>query len=609
MLEKDIIKSLRQIPKMQTSYRLEKVSKWRIMLYAKKDDDLFIYELLKNLVKPKISFYMKWIVRERILAFINRKTLWESIKENIWNIAIKWALIPTLVASMFFVYIVWVNTTSAEIESKAIVVKWNAKIKHLWSEWKDINNLESLSIWDKIKTWNESLVEIYYYDNSVSRIAENSIISISSLSTDIYKTIPTVVKVENWRLWNQVVSSEHRFQVETDDAFVTAKNWAFDVKKNWTTEISAITQPIDVKILKEKKLSYETRVSAGYWIKSSNTEARKIINDKWRDENFIADTSYKKVLLDTIINNALWEVKILPDNKLYFAKKTFENLIDESNVAVIKKRLQELKILSFNNFVDLIDQNKQIISDILVLLNDEDQVFIAEFLYKELKKIELVLPWHNLYNYKIYISDLLLDLDKTWYYKKQLSILRLNEAQYIATSSEKDKKDLLVALSYFDWINSDIWDIENSTWAEKSYLKTSLTEKNDQLFLLQSIENSLKSEENIDIKKYVQQEKQEIASDVKKIMQELYWNNNIWNNFDSPSWTKDFSEKISLIADKINKYKSKRWKMNTLHWILEEMPNNQKSLTILFALKDEFSEPEFIVLISRKISKIQMSNK
>ena len=563
----------------------------------------FVTKFLRTISQIEVSNYMKTSVKTRLLAFVNRRTFKEGVEEFLVSVFLKWLLIPTMIASFFFVFIIWVNTTSAEIESRVILVKWDAQIKHLWWQWEDISSNEILSIWDTIKTSIDSLVEIYYYDNSVTRISENSIISVSSLSSNPYRNLPTILSVESWNIWNQVISSEYDFQVDTWDTFTSTKKWVFYVKKDKITKIAAISQPLSVRIISNNNLSFSKKIAAWFWISTSeynsdNTslstlEPSKIMKDEWEIKNRLADAVYKEKLINKINSNAIKDVSILPNNKLYFAKKELENITNKKSIDVIKKRLQELKVITINNIKNLAKENISVIEKLKVNLTKEENIELVVFLKKEINKLDIVLPQDKLYQYKLYVSDLLIEIDDTWSYNNQISLNRINEAQEIAWST-KNNNDLLVALNHFIQAKPET---DEEDWVNE--LRKSLAYKNDLLFALQSLEGSL--EKSSDVVKIVRREKIKVAHDIKQIIKEVSPTpvSELWASLNDSYY---YANQIHNFLKRVNTYGSERSRENTLYWILEELPCDKNNLELLYSLREKV-EGWLSTIVSKAILK------
>lgn len=575
-------------------------SKRRILSYAKKERwEIFILKMLKNIFKPKAWEYLKNVVRERILTFTKRER--KSVFDVIWDffdlssVRLLWS---TIAASFFVVFVIWINNTSAEVESKLVLLEWKVEIKHLWEEWKKVKNPEILWIWDKIRTFDNSLVEIYFYDNSISRISENSEVSINSLTTSPFEIKPTVLKLTSWRIWNQVISWDNKFSVETKNTSVVTKEWIFDIKENWETEINVISKPVEVKVLWGEKIEY-SKVSAWYWVKANKNWIKKEKisegkDDNWTKRNKIADKRYREMLVSNITEKTLDEISILPSNLNYFKKSNKE----ETNLSIINKRIQELKILNLNNNILLINENKKIIWDLIWKLDTYEKVELLDFLSNEIKKLKIVIPWDDLYEYKIYISKIAKDIDPDKVYTESIVNDRLYEAHEVANTI-KDKWMLIVALNNFNEFRKDTWTWEIKKENEDK-IKEELANKNDQLFLLQSIENTLEKEK--ELKKEVSKEKLKLAKEIRELLVIISKDKNTWSNLNNTKSTKIFAETINLIVNRVNKYETENWKKNTLHWILEEIPNEKNSLDLLYSIRSKF-DWELSLMVSKKILK------
>ena len=163
-------------PKINKAFREN--SKRRLVSYAKNEtaNELFIVKVLKEILNPlKVSTYLKTQVRQRLINLKRRKTLWEVISEIFEGSFVK-ILASWTIASLFFVNIIWFNTTSADIESVIFSNKWDVYIQHLWENWKKIYSNEILEIWDKIIIDDWKIVLIISEKNweNLKAIAKNS---------------------------------------------------------------------------------------------------------------------------------------------------------------------------------------------------------------------------------------------------------------------------------------------------------------------------------------------------------------------------------------------------------------------------------------------------
>lgn len=578
-------------PKINKAFREN--SKRRLVSYAKNEtaNELFIVKVLKEILSPlKVSLYLKTKVRDRLMNLKRRKTLWEIISEIFQDSFVK-ILASWTIASLFFVNIIWFNTTSADIESQIFAIKWDVYIQHLWENWKEISSNEILEIWDKIKTWEKSAAEIYFYDNSVSRIAENTRIWIANLTTNIFEIKPTVLKLEDWRVWNQVFPWKSTFKVETWKTSVNTKEWVFDIKsQNKETEIQVISKPVEIKTQNWDKFDY-SKVYAWIWVKSWKDwiVKEKLKKDKWTQSNQEKDKKYRKEVVAKISKNEI-------ENSKNF-KSEEKNIFTEA-----VKDIQELKIYFYNWNEEKISQYKEKISE---NLKNSDEIYKSEilnFLSKERQKLKIFLPWDDLYEYKLFISKISLELDKSGKTIWDIKIERLNEAHELLNS--KDKSKLLTVLENFSQIDNNLNEEKNDN--EKN-LKEKLSSSNDELFLLQSLENSNTSKE---IKDKIVAQKRILAKEINKIAWILTKDTKIKKQISQTNnhIATQNSKRIANYLARVNKFKSLNWQKNTLHWILEEIPNSKENIALLYSLRSKL-DWELSFAVSQKIIKVRRSVK
>ncbi len=592
-------------PKINKAFREN--SRRRLISYAKNEtaNELFIVKVLKEILNPlKVSLYLKTQVRSRLMNLKKRKTFWEVFWEVFYDSFTK-ILASWTIASLFFVNIIWFNSTSADIESQLFAIKWDVYIQHLWENWREINSNEILSIWDKIKTWEDSIAEIYFYDNSVSRIAENTRIWIANLTTNIFEIKPTVLKLENWRVWNQVLQSKWWFKVETNDASANTKEWIFDVKQlkeSDETEVQVISQPIEIITQNWNKFNY-SKVYA--WVSVKSWEnwilKEKLKKDSWTKANQKKDIKYRNKVVKKI-------------EKIQIEKSKNFTSLDEKNFSKTVKLFQELKIYFYNKNSEKISELKE---KIFNNFKNSDEIFKSEilnFLTQERQKLKIFLPWDNLYKYKLFVSEISLKFDKTWKTVWDIKIERLNEAHELLNS--KDEKKLLIVLNNFSLINknSNTWTLikkQVKKWEDKiafeNDLKDKLSKSNDELFLIQSLENSKTSKE---IKEKLKAQKTILAKQIREIawiltkdtkMQEQISKTNNYIAIQNAKRVRNYLARIS-------KFKSKNWQQNTLHWILEEIPNKKENIALLYSLRAKV-DWELSFMVSKKIIEVRRSVK
>jgi len=597
-----IEKLLANLDKPEISKAFRENSKRRLVSYAKNEtaNEIFIVKVLKEILNPlKVSLYLKTKVRERLMNLKRRKTFWEVFWE-VFHDSFTRILASWTIASLFFVNIIWFNTTSADIESQIFAIEWEVYIQHLWENWKKISSNEILEIWDKIKTWENSVAEIYFYDNSVSRIAENTRIWIANLTTNIFEIKPTVLKLENWRVWNQVFAWKWSFKVETNETSVNTEEWVFDVKKEEETEIQVISKPLEIKSHNWTQFNY-SKVFAWTWVKSWKNWIIKeeLKKDDWTKSNQEKDIEHRKNIVKKV-------------EKIQIAKsKNFT--IWEWNKQIYSETVnsfQKIKIHFYNKNEEKISELKE---SILENFKNSDEIFKSEilnFLNWERQKLKIFLPWDNLYEYKMFTSEISLDLDRTWKTTWDIKIERLNEAHELLNTKDEDK--LLIVLDNLSKIEkeSEI-QTEAKEWEDKikfeNDLKDKLSKSNDELFLLQSLENSKTSKE---VKEKIKSQKTILAKEIKEIAWILTKDEKIQEQIAKINnhVAAQNAKRVSNYLDRINKFQSENWQKNTLHWILEEIPNTKENISLLYSLRAKL-DWDFSFAVSQKIIKVRRSVK
>ncbi|MCD5382913.1 FecR domain-containing protein [Candidatus Gracilibacteria bacterium] len=589
-----IEKLLANIEKPKINKAFKENSKRRLMNYAKNEtaNEFFIIKVLKEILQPlNVSLYLKTAVRARLMNLKRKKSLSEVFGEIFQDSFVK-ILASGTIASLFFVNIIGFNTTSADIESRIFAVDGEVYIKHLGENWKKVYSNEILSIGDKIKTGENSMAKIYFYDNSVSRIAENTKIGIANLTTNIFEIKPTVLKLENGRVWNQVFPSKSGFKVETEKTSVNTKEGIFDVKseKGQDTEIQVISKPLEIKSKNGNKFNY-SKVYAGVGVKSGKNGILKedLKKDNWTKQNQKEDVKYRKKIVQKI-----------EETQIAKSKNFEQTLDDEKNLFSESVNLfQQLKIFFYNKNEEKIAELKQKIEENFAKSDDILKSEILDFLTKERQKLKILLPGDNLYEYKIFVSDISINLDKNGDTIGDIKIEKLNDAHELLALNDNEK--LLKVLDNLSKIKNKT---ENK---DENSLKNKLSKSNDELFLLQSLENTNTSKE---VKEKIKQQKEVLAKEINKIAGILTKDDKLktqiakTNNYIATQNAK----RVNNYIKRIKKFKSKNGQQNTLHWILEEIPNKKENIALLYSLRSKL-DGELSFEVSKKIIKVRRSVK
>lgn len=349
---------------------------------------------------------------------------------------------------------------------------------------------------DQVVTGNDGYAAINFFDDSVSRLSNDTVVVLSKLDKVDDSNVRSYIELslKEGRLWTRVlnlVQSHSSFTVEANKLYVTAKKAAFDVEINdKKTDVQVFNHVVDIsggsvnKAVSGQKVTMDVNNNMSVGV-LSNTEK----SDNWvttnldDDKKYLADTEQR--LLDAKIASVGGNAKDVSfDNSLQ------ENAILFLTFDDVKQKKIELD-LSEKNFITAqlvlssetsTDEEKQKAKDAVtkfstdvknfyafvkdvsttdVKYGDELNKYVEDKVLAQKKNLSLVLPDSLLYEAKVSLDDLEtsgnLKPEDLVAIKMDNALGKLSDAQDVGTEEGKQEAFDIA----FEGYKSDVKDVIN----------------------------------------------------------------------------------------------------------------------------------------------------
>lgn len=617
----------KQIGSISSSKDFREQAKKRLMQRICQTEASWLENILYDFrkIKPKNFFYL--LSKERLLNKIQQPfifPLWLN-KFFLNKKFISWATTVCIILISIFSFAVSTPQTVEATNSVYLVItKGNPIIKQLGQDWEMAQQLQELKIGDTIQTDQDDIVEVHFFDNSVTRLAYNSELTI----TDFFKE-KSREKVElnlnEGRAWSKVVqaaSNTADFTVKTHNSSVSTKNATFDIKaaKNHPTSINVIDHLIDVKILQSdaRNVVAKTKVAEGYKVEVQVSDKKTIAQtaeispienqaqDSWVTENLAKDKVYVENIEKKREDKIIAAAGILPDSPLYGVKKGFEAITDSSDEDDILENLRQ----KFNEAVALnakgaTAESDNELNEFKKLFNEAQNTDLLktdlETLLAELQAdFTTTLPGNKNYKFKESLRKFEIQIaqnPEAVLFKKTTE--KLFEAQDLLDNGEIELvKELLVGLNNEKTVLSGTGNLV----AEEK--KEVILQKTEELQILQSLKENIKAtdqeEELIDFVNNIQ----------KNIVTEIDYLSPQQEKTNKPTIVAVKKDDPQIVAqnllEKINIYNSEKGQKNQLFKILNDISPNAKNLPLLTELK-KLLPADKQYLVTKKI--LEITNK
>lgn len=636
------VTNLNQIGKVSPSKDFCEQAKKRIMQRIRQNQSSWLENLLYefHLLKPAQTFQKN--AKQRLFYKINAPFNWIDLVKQFLpgKRTISLATVFGLIFAFVFNFTFYTpKTVEAVYQVHLEIVRGEPLVKKLGEDWKPAKPMMEMHIGDKIFTNQNDVAEIYFFDNSVTRLAGNSQLTI----TGFFKA-PTSEKIElelnNGRAWNKVIQTlteNSNFSFKTHNSLVSAKNATFDVavEDNYPTEITVVNHLIDVKILKSNQnqnVVARTKVTEGHKVEvqvsAENTIAQtaqispieeKQTQEEWFQENIEKDEEHIQNIQKKNSQKIIAQAGILPDSPFYPVKKTFaeaKKVIQKTNsqedqVSILQQKLKEAS--AFANKGDL-TKSQTILEDFQTIfkiaIEDENiKTQLQENILSLQNNFVTVLPDSNLYIIKEFLRDLDLQINNN---PTELITQKRNEKLFEAQDLISNG-EMKLAQEILEDIQAEQAPMLSSgsliASIDETEKKSVLIQKSDELQILQSIKSTVDSqEENTTnevlpvLKEITQQTVLEINSlmppepEAKPILKPI-------KPVIIPIAKKTIADEGVEFVNSISVYKSERGKNNAILLRLNRIPNETNQIPLLVQIRKNLPL-EYQHIVTKKILEI-----
>ncbi len=622
----------KQIGKLTPSKDFRKQAKKRLMLRIRQEKSSWLEDVLYDFQKIHPADTFQIMSKERLLSKIARPTSFVPqwvrrflLNKKFFSLATSFGI---LFVSIFSFSVYTPQTVEASNSVYLVITNGDPIIKPLGQNWKMAQQLQELNIGDTIQTDHDDIVEIHFFDSSVTRLANNTELTI----TDFFKESldeKIELKLKNGRTWNKViqaVSNSSDFTVNTHNSSVSTKNATFDILAgtNQPTSINVVDHLIDVKILQSEANSVvaKTKVAGGYKVEvkvsSEKTVAQtaqiKPIENEYTNDWFTENKEKDKIHLDNLEKKREEKIiaaaGILPNSPLYPVKKGLEeakNVItnpDQSTEKLekITKKFRQAAALSakaeYSESNVILEEFKNLFQEA------KNETALKPQLEKALAEMQndytTVLPGTQEYKIKELLRELELQItDQPESVLIKRTAEKLFEAQDLFENGTPElAENLLVSIS------QNQTSILNSTGAiVAEHKKTFILQKTEELQILQALKEDVKSAESDKLASLVDTIHQNTIQEINKL---------------TPQPKKPLKKHIVTVQkddpktraqefiNKVNIYKTQRGQNNQMLSLLKKIPNNKKQIATLTEIK-KLLPVEKQYLITQKI--LEITNK
>ncbi len=294
----------------------------------------------------------------------------------------------------FILLILWIETYSfysiRDTNSYATLTNWSWIL--------DQKNLilqkrEVLKIWDTIGTiWEDSLVIIEWWDNSITRLGWNTevIIKENNITSDLSK-IQISLNLVKWKTWNNLVSlfsKDSYFKQYVDDVEAWVRWTVFEINKD-KDYVYVENHEISLKNTKTSKevlLKEETPMSLKTFSLIDIQEFILNLKDRtWEEIN-------KKFDKELFTNLQSWITSKLSENNPFYM--------------ILWIFSKKYSVLNSINSLDNIDKVKTKISK----LNDVEKKFIYDKVFSKYQNLNFLSSKDQDYDKKLYYKEVLIEL-------------------------------------------------------------------------------------------------------------------------------------------------------------------------------------------------------
>lgn len=476
--------------------------------------------------KVKIPVAASTALKERLVDYVSIPDIMRQGRPDFG-----WAKVygGGLLLGVFVVTIVMFPFGSEVTRAKALIRNVKGEVyvmrdKNLIEATEELNIEEG----DMIMTKEDSSAMVYYFDDSRSKLDENTNIKVKRLYSE--PTDPLAVHAEIYleegQMWAKVPSLTHeeaKFEVATDEAQAIVTNKAaFNLQVNEdSTKLLVFNNVVDFKPV--NTVSNSRAVVGGYkaqvkgninqvdvqplqkedvdfnnqWVVDNLSEDIKFEDDltEEKEQKFVADNP------DIDVEDAVLENPDLEEQKKRFMT-AYDNLVEAESMLVKGLRTEEAaqKLEDFQNVTaDVL----QILNEVHVQSPEEADIlrqFIEEKISYQLKDLNTFVSGDKLYKAKEIVQSVQLGLAEDDVQKTKVKLSqaeqKLLEVQKLVDEG-KPGVAAVVLSQYKDAMGDFVVQVDSSTQAElKQNVVPILRQQLRQLKVLAALEESLGDAEN-----------------------------------------------------------------------------------------------------------------
>lgn len=610
--------TIKQFGEIRPSKDFKNQAKCRLMQRILKLEQSPLEKLLVGFQKIKPSEYFHLQTRERLFYRINQKSFLPTwIKELFTNKKIiSIATVTATVFVSFFAFAIQMpQTVEASNEVRLLILGGDPQAKHLGEDWQDASQMQAMRIGDKIKTDYDDVIEILFFDNSVTRLDYNTEITI----TGFYKqenSEEVALELSQGRVWNKVIKTfadVSDFSIKTHNSLISAQNATFDVavETNQPIKIMVVDHLIDVKILgsEAENVVAKTKVTEGYAVEVQVSDQKTVAQtaqikpveeeqteDIWFTENIEKDKAHLKNLQEKHETNIIASAGILPTSPLYSMKKTLQgakgmiqNADNEQKsrfeqmqqafqeAAVLKTKSEDEKskiaLGEFKNLFLEASREENLKTELITLLAKLEDDYIA------------VVPNSDLYEFKEVLQNLQIQItDQPEMLSNKLKTGKLFEAQdLIENGSLELATALLASLN-----NENEVALENTqTGAQIIDKKLLVLQKTEELQILQSLKDQIREQDVAELAGVLDAIHQNTMQEIALLNPEPKKTLAIAKKIITVDKEEEEKSTFEEFMSKLNIYKSERGKLNQLQVLLNKMPNHKKNIPVLVEIRKQ----------------------
>ncbi|HPO06077.1 MAG TPA: FecR family protein, partial [Candidatus Gracilibacteria bacterium] len=424
-----------------------------------------VCESLNNLVRPSLKSYQKEQIRSKVLSALQKPIRsWWSFHLSSWYrlFAVPRYISAVLVFTLFTTGVmVWWSDALVEATAQTEIVaeKGIVKVKSLGGDWRVITEPEVLYLGDTIQTAKDSIAEIRFFDYSVTRLAENTLLNISTLALPDPDTLTrdSSLRLVKGRIWTNLTPHLRNLTIDTGAASLVAQQGVFDIQNEGLPLVRALRNMIDIKNTHGESI----QLSAGFELKMEQdnfiTAPISFGADAWIANNQVKDEIWENEVKEKTTEDLKVLAGLAPKGRLEPLKQIIKGNPQPSEADLLKEKIAQAKVFAFYQDQSKVSELWPLIKADITKLSTNDPAVLAEILDNEKSFFAAVDPASELYPLKKNFEALFVERAKDPLAEQLAQAKdRLLTAQSLLLDPEADKSVLVATLNDFEAINQSI---------------------------------------------------------------------------------------------------------------------------------------------------------